>query len=204
MVPDGDLFKAVARGKASVVTDRIARFTKKGILLESGQELDADIIVTATGLKLLAFGGMQLSVDGQPVNVGDHLAYKSMMLSEVPNFAFAIGYTNSSWTLKVDLVCDHLCRLLAHMDRYGYTTVMPVADDPTMSRRPLLDFAAGYVQRSIELFPQQGSHGPWKVEMSYAADRARLRNGPVEDPALRFGTSNAAVREVARPQLVTA
>jgi monooxygenase len=204
VVPDGDLFKAIARSKASVVTDRIVRFTERGILLESGQELEADIIVTATGLKLLAFGGMQLSVDGQPVNVGDHLAYKSMMLSEVPNFAFAIGYTNSSWTLKVDLVCDHLCRLLAHMDRHGYTTVMPVADDPTMARRPLLDFAAGYVQRSSDLFPHQGSRGPWTVEMSYAADRARLRNGPVEDTALQFGTSSAERREVTVPELVTA
>ena len=204
MVPDSDLFKAIGTGKASVVTDRIVRFTKRGILLESGQELDADIIVTATGLKLLAFGGMQLSVDGQPVNVGDRLAYKSMMLSEVPNFAFAFGYTNSSWTLKVDLVCDHLCRLLAHMDRHGYTTVTPVADDLTMTRRPFLDFAAGYVQRSIDLFPKQGSRGPWTVEMNYAADRARLRNGPVEDPALQFGTSNDAVREVTVPELATA
>ena len=204
MVPDADLFKAIAAGKASVVTDRIVRFTERGILLESGEELDAEIIVTATGLKLLAFGGMQLSVDGQPVNVGDRLAYKSMMLSEVPNFAFAIGYTNSSWTLKVDLVCDHLCRLLAHMDRQGYTTVMPVAEDPTMTRRPLLDFSAGYVQRSIELFPQQGSHGPWTVQMSYAADQARLRHGPVEDPSLRFGTSTATVREIATLEAVTA
>jgi cation diffusion facilitator CzcD-associated flavoprotein CzcO len=204
MVPDSDLFKAIGSGKASVVTDRIVRFTERGILLESGQELEADIIVTATGLKLLAFGGMQLSVDGQPVNVGDHLAYKSMMLSEVPNFAFAFGYTNSSWTLKVDLVCDHLCRLLAHMDRQGYTTVTPVADDSRMTRRPFLDFAAGYVQRSIDLFPQQGSDGPWTVEMNYAADRARLRNGPVEDAALRFGTGNAVARGVATAELVTA
>jgi len=204
MVPDSDLFKAIGSGRASVVTDRIVRFTERGILLESGQELEADIIVTATGLNLLAFGGMQLSVDGQPVNVGEHLAYKSMMLSEVPNFAFAFGYTNSSWTLKVDLVCDHLCRLLAHMDRHGYTTVTPVADDLTMTRRPFLDFAAGYMQRSIDLFPKQGSDGPWTVEMNYAADRARLRNGPVEDPALQFGTSNDAVREVTVPELATA
>jgi monooxygenase len=204
MVPDGDLFKAISRGDASVATDRIVRFTANGILLESGRELDADIIVTATGLKLLAFGGMQLHVDGQPVNVNERLAYKSTMLSGVPNFAFAIGYTNSSWTLKVDLVCDHLCRLLAHMDRHGYTTVMPVADDPTITRRPLLDFAAGYVQRSAEVFPHQGSHGPWTVEMSYAADRARLRNGPVEDPALQFSASDAALRGAVVPEAATA
>ncbi|HUO38191.1 MAG TPA: NAD(P)/FAD-dependent oxidoreductase [Mycobacterium sp.] len=200
-VPDSDLFKAISSGKASVVTDRIARFTQRGILLESGRELDADIIVTATGLQLLAFGGMQLTVDGQPVNVHDCLVYKSMMLSGVPNFAFAFGYTNSSWTLKVDLVCEHLCRMLAHMDRRGYTTVTAVVDDPTLTRRPMLDFSAGYVQRAVDLFPQQGSHGPWTVEMSYAADRARLRNGPIEDPALRFAT---AVRQADSSELATA
>ena len=111
-----------------------------------------------------------------------------MMLSGVPNFAFAVGYTNSSWTLKVDLVCEHLCRMLAHMDASGHDSVVAVADDPTIERRPLLDFSAGYVQRAVDLFPKQGSHGPWTLEMSYAADRARLRHGPVEDPALRFGT----------------
>jgi cation diffusion facilitator CzcD-associated flavoprotein CzcO len=186
VVPDGDLFKVIREGKASVVTDRIARFTEHGILLESGVELAADIIVTATGLNLLAFGGMTLTVDDKPVVLKDTLAYKSMMLSGVPNFVFAIGYTNSSWTLKVDLVCDHFCRMLAHMDTYGYAEVMPVDDDPTVTRRPLLDFGAGYVQRAVDLFPRQGSHGPWTLEMSYAADRARLEKGPVEDPVLRF------------------
>src|SRR5581483_5512805 len=108
VVPDGDLFRAIRDGRASIVTDRIARFTEDGILLESGATLAADIIVTATGLNLLAFGGVELSLDGDPVDLADHVAYKSMMLSGVPNFAFAIGYTNSSWTLKVDLVCEHL------------------------------------------------------------------------------------------------
>src|SRR5581483_4769682 len=151
--PDGDLFKAIRQGKASVVTDRIARFTERGILLESGAELEADVIVTATGLSLLAFGGMELSLDGEPVVLREHLAYKSMMLSDIPNFAFAIGYTNSSWTLKVDLVCEHLCRMIAVMDEHGYDTVVPVADDPTLERRPLLDFKAGYVQRALDVFP---------------------------------------------------
>ncbi len=185
-VPDGDLFKAISSGKASIVTDKIARFTQRGILLESGAELEADIIVTATGLNMLAFGRMQLAVDGEPVAVNESLTYKSMMLSGVPNFAFAIGYTNFSWTLKIDLVCEHLCRLLAHMDEQGYDTVAPVADDPTIVRRPLLDFQAGYVQRAVSAFPAQGSHGPWTVEMSYAADVTRLREAPVTDPALRF------------------
>ena len=185
-VPDGDLFKAISEGKASVVTDRIARFTPGGILLESGTELPADVIVTATGLNLRALGGIRMTVDGAAVDVNDTTVYKSMMLSGVPNFAFAFGYTNSSWTLKVDLVCEHLCRMLALMDAQGYDRVEPVADDPTLQLRPFLDFNAGYVKRAIDLFPKQGSHGPWTVEMSFAADRARLRNGPVEDTALRF------------------
>ena len=185
-VPDGDLFRAISHGKASVVTDQIVRFTERGILLESGRELDADIIVTATGLNLLAFGGMELTVDGTPVETNECLVYKSFMLSGVPNFAFAIGYTNSSWTLKVDLVCEHLCRLLALMDARGQGTVVAIADDPTVERRPLLDFHAGYVQRAIDLFPKQGSHGPWTLAMSYADDRTRLRHGPVDDPALHF------------------
>jgi cation diffusion facilitator CzcD-associated flavoprotein CzcO len=193
VVPDGDLFKAISDGKASVVTDRIERFTARGILLESGEELEADVVVTATGLNLLAFGGMDLTIDGETVDVNDTLAYKSMMLSGVPNFAFAVGYTNSSWTLKVDLVCEHLCRLMAHMDANGHDMVVPVADDPTLERRPLLDFKAGYVQRAVDRFPQQGSHGPWTVEMNFAADRARLRNRPVLDPALRFAGRRRAL-----------
>jgi monooxygenase len=193
-VPDGDLFKAIREGKASVVTDRIERFTRRGILLESGGELEADIVVTATGLNLLAFGGMKLRVDGDQADFNETLTYKSMMLSGVPNFTFAVGYTNSSWTLKIDLVCEHLCRMLALMDARGYDTIVPFDDDPTITRRPLLDFHAGYVQRAVDLFPQQGSHGPWTGEMSYKADYARLRRGPVEDPALKFSTSPAAGR----------
>lgn len=196
-VPDGDLFKAISDGRASVVTDGIVRFTQRGILLESGTELEADVIVTATGLNLRAFGGMHLTLDGAAVDPADQLAYKSMMLSGIPNFAFAIGYTNSSWTLKVDLVCEHLCRMLAHMDAAGYDTVVSVNNDPTVERRPLLDFHAGYVRRAIDLFPKQGSHGPWTLEMNYAADRARLRKGPIEDPALRFSASASCRRAAA-------
>jgi monooxygenase len=191
VVPDGDLFREIRAGRASVVTDQIARFTERGILLTSGDELEADIVVTATGLNLLALGGLTLSVDGEAVAVNETLIYKSMMLSGVPNFAFAFGYTNASWTLKVDLVCEHLCRLLAHMEARGYDTVVPVADDPTLEPRPMLEFKAGYVQRSVHMFPRQGSHGPWTVEMSYAADHARLRKGAVEDAALRFSRSTS-------------
>jgi cation diffusion facilitator CzcD-associated flavoprotein CzcO len=195
-VPDGDLFKAIRGGRASVVTDRIVRFTVEGILLESGQVLPADIIVTATGLRLRAFGGAQLSLDGAPVALSDAVAHKSMMLSGVPNFAFAFGYTNSSWTLKVDLVCEHLCRLLAEIDAAGRDAVVPVLDD-AVQLRPFLDFQAGYVKRGVHLMPKQGSHGPWTVEMSYDADRARLRHGPVTDPALRFSTAARGREELA-------
>jgi monooxygenase len=130
-----------------------------------------------------------MTVDGEPVDLADTLTFKSFMLSGIPNFAFAVGYTNSSWTLKVDLVCEHLCRLLSYMEVHGWDTVEPVADDPTVTRRPLLDFHAGYVRRTVHLFPKQGSHGPWTVEMSYAADRERLRKGPIADPALHFSAS---------------
>ena len=189
-VPDADLFRAISKGKASVVTDKIVRFTTNGILLESGKELPADIIITATGLNMKLFGGIEVSVDGEVKNAHDSLIYKSFMLSGIPNFAFAFGYTNSSWTLKVDLVCDHLCRLLAYMDQHGYTSVVPVDDDPTLAKRPMLDFDAGYILRGRDQFPQQGSSGPWTVEMDYWADHARLRKGPVEDAALRFSTAS--------------
>jgi cation diffusion facilitator CzcD-associated flavoprotein CzcO len=191
-VPDADLFRTISKGKASVVTDKIVRFTKTGILLESGRELKADVIVTATGLKLQLFGGIEVSVDGEVKDAHESLVYKSFMLSGIPNLAFAFGYTNSSWTLKVDLVCEHLCKILAYMDQHGYTTVMPVVDDPSMEKRPMLDFSAGYISRAIDEFPQQGTTGPWTIEMDYWSDHARLRKGPVTDAALRFSTADRA------------
>ncbi|MGV0991230.1 MAG: flavin-containing monooxygenase [Mycobacterium sp.] len=200
-VPDNDLFKAISKGKAEVVTDKIVRFTKTGILLASGRELAADIIVTATGLKLLPFGGIAVSVDGAAKDAHEALVYKSFMLSGIPNMAFSFGYTNSSWTLKVDLVCEHLCRLMSYMDQHGYTTVVPVCDDPTIEKRPMLDFPAGYISRAIDQFPQQGTTGPWTVEMNFRADAARLRKGPVEDAALRF---SAPARSVATSGAATA
>lgn len=186
MVPNGDLFKTISAGHASVVTDRIARFTERGILLESGQELAADIVVTATGLTLSPFGKIQFDVDGQRVNLPDTTTYKAMMLSGMPNFVYAIGYTNLSWTLKVDLVCEHFCRLLDYMDAHGHDTVEPVLDDPSMERLPLMTLSSGYVQRDIGKFPRAGTSGPWTAEMAYEKDVERLREGPVEDGALRF------------------
>jgi cation diffusion facilitator CzcD-associated flavoprotein CzcO len=186
LVPDGDLFKVIRDGRASVVTDRIVTFTERGLLLESGAELEADIVVTATGLQLLALGGMQLAVDNRPVRLPETMAYKGMMLSGVPNFAFTIGYTNASWTLKADLVSEFVCRLLAHMDSRGYDQCVPVNDDPAVTRQPLLDFSAGYVLRSIDQFPQAGSRAPWRLGMSYANDVLTLRYGKINDGAMRF------------------
>ncbi|SEL27282.1 flavin-containing monooxygenase [Rhodococcus maanshanensis] len=188
LVPDGDLFRAIRHGRASVVTDRIATFTERGLELESGQELAADVIVTATGLNLLAFGGIEFTVDGREVSLPDTLAYKGMMLSDVPNFAFTVGYTNASWTLKADLVADYVCRLLAHMDRQGHTVCVPTNDDPSLTTRPLLDFAAGYVQRSIDEFPRTGTKAPWQLGMSYAHDVVTLRHGRLEDDAMQFSS----------------
>jgi monooxygenase len=184
MVPNGDLFKAISDGRASVVTDRIATFTESGIALESGAELEADVVVTATGLNLLALGGLEFVVDGEPVSLPDTMAYKSMMLSGVPNFAFALGYTNASWTLKADLTSEYVCRVLNHMDRHGYRVAVPERD-PQVAEEPFLDFQAGYVLRSLHMFPKQGTVAPWRVHQNYPRDIVTLRHGPVDD-AMRF------------------
>jgi cation diffusion facilitator CzcD-associated flavoprotein CzcO len=186
LVPDGDLFAAIRSGRASVVTDRIAEFTESGLRLESGATVPADVVVTATGLRLLAFGGMELIVDGRAVELPKTMAYKGMMLSDVPNFAFTIGYTNASWTLKADLVSEYVVRLLRHMDDGGYDVAVPVNDDPAVTERPLLDFDAGYVLRSIDEFPRAGSRAPWQLGMSYAHDVVNLRHGKMNDGAMRF------------------
>jgi monooxygenase len=194
LVPDGDLFTAISDGRASVVTDRIAAFTGPGLRLESGAELAADIVVTATGLQLLAFGGVELTVDGRPVRLPETMAYKGMMLSGLPNFAFTIGYTNASWTLKADLVSEFVCRLLRYMDSRGYDTCVPVNDDPDVTEQPLLDFSAGYVRRSIDQFPRAGSRAPWRLGMSYAHDVVGLRHGKIDDGSLRFSRTAGAPR----------
>lgn len=188
-VPDADMFAAIRNGRASVVTDRIDTFTEYGITLESGRELEADIIVTATGLNLLAFGGITISVDGVEVNVADKVAFKGFMLDGIPNFAYLFGYTNSSWTLKVGPVCEHFCRLLAHMDAHGHTVCHTEIDDPAMPTHPLLKVAAGYVQRSIDQFPRQGEHGPWRTATDYRSDAKMLREDAVDDDNLRFAAT---------------
>jgi monooxygenase len=202
VVPDGDLFKAISAGHASVVTDRIDTFTERGIKLASGAELEADIIVTATGLNLQAFGGVTLTVDGVDVNVADRVAFKGLMLDGVPNFAFTFGYTNSSWTLKVGLVGDHFTRLLAHMDANDHQICYPQISDPHMETLPLLGIGAGYVKRSIDQFPRQGDDGPWRMTMDYKTDVKMLRDGPVDDVNLRFATVTA--RTATRDLVLTA
>ncbi|MDG6101731.1 NAD(P)/FAD-dependent oxidoreductase [Dactylosporangium aurantiacum] len=192
-VPDGDLFRAIRNGTASVVTDRIETFTERGVLLASGRELAADVIVTATGLNVQAMAGLTLTVDGRPVHLPDTVAYKGMMLSGVPNLAFAIGYTNSSWTLKIGLLCEHFCRLLAHMDATGADICRPEPRDPAMPTRPFLDFAAGYIQRVVDQLPRQGDRMPWLTSMDYHSDVRLLRTGRVDDPELRFERAAAAV-----------
>ncbi|OKJ08168.1 flavin-containing monooxygenase [Kitasatospora sp. CB01950] len=185
-VPDGDLFKAIKAGRADVVTDRIRTFTENGVLLESGRELEADLVVTATGLNVQAFGGIPMSVDGEPVRLAETVAFKGMMLSGVPNFAYAIGYTNSSWTLKIGLLCEHFCRLLAHMERQGHQICRPEVADPAMATRPFLDFAAGYIRRAVDGLPRQGDRGPWRTSSSYRDDERTLGAGRVADPELHF------------------
>jgi cation diffusion facilitator CzcD-associated flavoprotein CzcO len=186
LVPDGDLFAAISGGRAAVVTDTIERFTERGIRLDSGEELEADVIVTATGLNLLFLGGMELSVDGEAVDVPRRMTYRGMMLSGVPNFAFTVGYTNASWTLKADLTSEYVCRLLAHMDAHGYVKSVPEVDDPTIVEVPLLTFNSGYVLRSLDQFPKQGSREPWKLRQNYLIDLRKVRRAPIEDGAMRF------------------
>jgi cation diffusion facilitator CzcD-associated flavoprotein CzcO len=192
LVPDGDLFDAICSERASVVTDRIATFTERGIQLESGDELEADLVVTATGLNVVPLGGIPLSVDGADVHLPDTLTYKGMMLSDVPNMAFAVGYTNASWTLKCELTCEYVCRLLNHMDERGATVSTPRLRDGSVEPEPLIDFNSGYVLRGIGQFPKQGSRTPWRLHQNYALDLLMLRLGSVEDEALELTSPQRA------------
>jgi monooxygenase len=192
LVPDADLFEALGDGSAEIVTDRIATFTADGIELESGRELKADVVVTATGLNLLFLGGMRVSVDGEERDMARALTYKGTMLSDLPNFAYTLGYTNASWTLKADLTSEYVCRLLNHMDAGGYRICTPEVNDPSVAEEPLLDFSSGYVLRSIDHLPKQGSKEPWKLRQNYPVDLRMLRHGPVADGVIRF--SNPAPR----------
>jgi len=202
LVPDGDLFDTISRGGASVVTDRIETFTERGIRLESGEELEADVIVTATGLNLLILGGMELSVDGVVVPPAETVGYKGIMLSGVPNMALTVGYTNASWTLKGDLAADYVCRLLNHMRDRGYSTVTPKMPSESLPRRPFLDLKSGYVQRAEHLMPKQVDRHPWQLHQNYVRDLRALRYGPIEDEGLVF--TRASAGRPAKPALAAA
>ncbi len=186
LVPDADLFASIRTGAVEIATDHIERFTETGLKLKSGRELEADIVVTATGLKVQLMGGMQVVVDGQIVDLGKSLNYKGMMYSDVPNLASAFGYTNASWTLKCELTAAYVCRLIRYMDTKGYAYCTPRRDDPGMDELPALDFSSGYVQRAIGLLPKQGAQRPWKLYQNYALDLAALRFGKLADRAMEF------------------
>jgi monooxygenase len=186
LVPDGDLFRSIKQGGASVVTSTIDSFTEKGIRLKDGSELDADIIVTATGLNLQVLGGLEINVDGRMVDFARTLNYKGMMYSDVPNMASAFGYTNASWTLKCDLTCEYVCRLINYMDRHGYKQCVPHNVDPSITELPSLDFSSGYVQRSVAKLPKQGSKRPWRLYQNYALDIVTLRYGKVDDGVMQY------------------
>lgn len=180
LVPDADLFQVISEGRASVVTDRIRSFTEKGILLESGEELEADVIVTATGLQLVAAGGIRISVDGRTVDPGDVFVYKGCMLSMLPNFAMCVGYTNASWTLRADLSHRYVCRLLNYMDRHGHTVAVPTPPGD-LQAEPLLSLTSGYVQRAADIMPKQGNRAPWRIRQNYLLDFLTAKFSDVTD-----------------------
>ena len=186
LVPDADLFRAINEGHVSVVTDQIETFTEEGLLLKSGERLNADIIVTATGLVLKLLSGMQILVDDASVELRQTLVYKGMMFSDIPNLAFAVGYTNASWTLKCDLTAEYVCRLLNHMDQHGYDVCTPRVNDANIDEEPIIDFNSGYVLRGLDSLPRQGSKTPWRLHQNYVKDLRMMRYGRVEDGAMEF------------------
>jgi len=200
VVPDGDLFKAIHRDDVDIVTDHIDTFTESGIKLKSGQELAADIIVTATGLQMLAFGGMEIIVDSEKVQLNQRVGYKGMMLSGVPNFAAAFGYTNASWTLKADLICQYVTRLLRHMDDKGVRQVTPRWTDPTLPETSFVDLNSGYVLRAADQFPRQATREPWRLYQNYVRDILLIKRSPLEDEALEFSNPSVA-RQPGEPAL---
>ena len=199
LIPDADLFGAIKSGTATVVTDTIERFTPTGIELTSGSEIPADVIVTATGLKLIALGGMAVTVDGKRINPGECIAYKGMMFSGVPNLALSLGYINASWTLRSDLIAGYVARILNHMKATGTAIATPVPGADVVPERLAFDLSSGYVQRSVDAMPKSGNRSPWKVTANYALDTMELRFGKVDDGELRFTRATAMPAVVAEP-----
>jgi cyclohexanone monooxygenase len=190
VVPDGDLFKAIRKGRASVVTDHIERFTDTGIRLKSGRELAADVVVLATGLKIKVLGGIAVTVDGKPFQAGEAMSYKGMMLSDLPNCVMTFGYTNASWTLKADLTAAWVCRLLRHMDRKG-VAIAVARREAGVATEPFLNFTSGYVQRAQGELPQQGARRPWQVYQNYLQDMITIRYGRIADGVMHFAAASA-------------
>ena len=202
VVPDGDLFKALREGRASVATDQIEKFTASGIQLKSGQHLDADIVVSATGLEIQILGGVKGSIDGKPMDTSKHMLYQGVMVSDVPNMAMIIGYINASWTLKVDVAAEYICRLINYMDKKGYVEVIAVTDKAEMLQDTVMgSLSAGYIARAADIMPKQGRHAPWSVSNSYLADRKNLKEAKFNDGVLQF---QAHITQVSRkPKLVS-
>ena len=186
LVPDGDLFKTIRSGRASIATDEIEHFTPTGLQLKGGEHLDADVVVTATGLKLKVLGGAAVAVDGRPVDLSQTVSYKGMMYSGIPNLASSFGYTNASWTLKAELIAQYVCRLLNHMQANGYDVCVPRLDDEAMGREPAVDLTSGYIQRAASILPKQGTKQPWKSYQNYARDLMMLKFGALADHAMQF------------------
>ncbi len=201
LIPDSDLYKSIREGRASVVTDEIETITERGIRLKSGEELAADILVSATGLQMLALGAVRLTIDGTPVDPGRNFIYKGTMLSNVPNFAFCIGYTNASWTLRADLASTYVCRVLNHMDRHGYRTCNPVCDAAALEERPLLNLNSGYVQRAAADLPKQATTKPWLIRQNYILDMMTMKLAPVEDGILQFSKAVPIARADVREEV---
>ena len=202
VVPDGDLFKILREGHASVETDHIEKLTETGILLKSGKHLEADIIVSATGLNIQILGGIQATLDGRPLNTSQHMLYRGIMVSDVPNMALIIGYINASWTLKVDIAAEYICRLLNHMDHKGYDEVVAQGDiSELMDDTVMGSLSSGYIARAADVMPKQGKHAPWHVSNNYLADRKDLKQASFKDGVLKFKTRVTAVQS--KPRLVS-
>ena len=199
LVPDNDMFEAIRSGKASIATDHIESFTEKGLKLRSGRELEADVIVAATGLNLQMLGGAELHVDGEKIEVGKTHAYKGTMLSGVPNLAFVFGYTNASWTLRADLISEYVCRLINYLSDYRLASATPRFDRADVEDRPFADFSSGYFQRAINLLPKQTTRAPWKQNQSYAHDLMDLRYGLIEDGVLKFKKAKPTPHDAPTP-----
>ncbi|WP_436915358.1 flavin-containing monooxygenase [Acinetobacter gandensis] len=202
VVPDGDLFKILREGRASVETDQIEKFTKTGIQLKSGKHLDADIIVSATGLNIQILGGIKATIDGQPLNTSQHMLYRGVMVSDVPNMAMIIGYINASWTLKVDIASEYICKLINHMDKNGYDQVIPQGDATELMEDTVMgSLSSGYIARAADVMPKQGKHAPWKVSNNYLADRKELKQASFDDGVLKFEKKSSSSN--VKPRLVS-